>query len=513
MRDEFPHSLPGPGRMVGGVTDSLPGGGATLRGVTHHRPPGHRLRVRPSDHARPRLVAALVALLACASLAQVQAAPPLRADLQHDLDALAFREAWLGGDLDWPAVVARARDEGAVRWYHWGGSEELNLWIEAEVAPSLNAAGVRLESVRVPATRDAVDVVLADAAAGRGLGRGSVDLIWINGDNFRTLAQADLLFGPFADLIPNARWFALAEEDPAAAINRYDLGTPTLLRSIPWFAGQYVCYVDTARLPLARAPRDHAALAALARERPGRFTYVRPPDYIGTAFVQQAVVALGPAGPRLEPFLDDVALLSAAEVTRLLEPGFAYLRELEPFLLGGGGSEGERGVPVYPASAAAWERLLASGEIDLACEDNVFHAHSGVERGRLPESVRTIVFPERAMRVNKSFLAIPANAPHPAAALLLADELSSVESHLSKLALIGFPIALDLPRLSPEQRAAALEVSPDLRGLSYDDLAEHAVPDMHASWVPLIDRLWERWIAQGSGEPFADLVARLLDGS
>ena len=452
--------------------------------------------------------------------AAARSVPAVRSDLDHDASARAFRDGFLGGALDWSAVVERARTEAVVRWYHWGGSEELNTWIDAVVLPALAAEGVRVESVRVPATRDAVDVVLAEAAAGRGLGGGSVDLIWINGDNFRTLAQSDLLFGPFADRLPSAVWYALDPADPAAAINLFDLGTPTLLRSIPWFAGQYVCYVDTARLPLERAPRNHADLAALARERPGRFTYVRPPDYIGTAFVQQAVVALYAAAVAagvstadaltLDAFLNDVAELEVDEVATLLAPGFAYLRALEPFLLGGGGAEGVRGAPVYPPSASAWERLVASGEVDLACEDNVFHAQSAVERGRLPESVRTIVFPEGAMRVNKSFLAIPANAPNPAAALVLADHLSTFESHVSKLELIGYPIALDLPRLSSEQRAVALAASPDLRGIGYGDLAEHAAPDMHASWVPLIDGLWERWIAGASPLDFGDLVASAL---
>jgi putative spermidine/putrescine transport system substrate-binding protein len=441
------------------------------------------------------------------------AADPPREGLAHAPAALAFRAAFFAGELDWAQVRARAREEGAVRWYHWGGSDELNVWIETVVAPGLAEHGVRVESVRVPATRDAVDVVLAEAAAGRGLGRGSVDLIWINGDNFRALAQADLLFGPFADRLPNARWYALDPADPAAAINLSDLGTPTLLRSIPWYSGQYVCFVDTARLPLVRAPRTHADLARLARERPGRFTYVRPPDYIGTAFVQQAVVALQPDATGWRPFADDVALLAPDEVARLLEPGFTYLRALEPFLLGGGGAEGVRGAPVYPPSAAAWERLLATGEIDLACEDNVFHAQTAVERGRLPESVRAIVFPEGAMRVNKSFLTIPANAPHPAAALLLADHLSSFESQVSKLDAIGYPLGLDLARLSSEQRAVVAAASPDLRGPSYDELAAHAVPDMHASWVPLIDRVWERWIARPTELPFEALVASLLAGS
>jgi len=463
----------------------------------------------PPCRAAGRLALVLLALatLAVAAAGDVDA---LRSDLHHDPVAHAFRTAFFADELSWAQVEAQARSEGRVRWYHWGGSEELNLWIDAVVVPALAAQGVRVESVRVPATRDAVDAVLADAAAGRGVGRGSVDLIWINGDNFRSLAQADLLFGPFADRLPNARWFVLDPLDAAAAVNLYDVGTPTLLRSIPWYAGQYVCYVDTARLPLSEAPSDHAALEALARARPGRFTYVRPPDYIGTAFVQQAVLALQPDAPERAAFLADAAQLDLATIVRLLEPGFAYLRRIEPFLLGGGAAEGVRGAPVYPPTALAWERLVASGEIDLACEDNPFHASGAVERGRLPDSVRTIAFPAGLMRVNKSFLAIPANAPNPAAALLLADHLSSFESHVSKLELIGYPLALDVARLDAAQLALVAAASPDLRGLDYETLARNAIPEMHASWVPLIDRVWERFIAEASQRPFAEVVASLL---
>jgi putative spermidine/putrescine transport system substrate-binding protein len=454
------------------------------------------------------LLAALSASVPWMPLAS--AAPPLRADLAHDPDAVAFRAAFLDGALGWDAVRARAAEEGVVRWYHWGGSEDLNLWIDRVVAPELAAAGVRLESVRVPATRDAVDAVLAAAAAGRGLGAGPVDLIWINGDNFRTLVQADLLFGPFADRLPNARWFVFDPADPTSGPNLRDVGTPTGLASMPWYAGQYVCYVDTARWPVADVPRDHAGLEAWARAHPGRLTYVRPPDYVGTAFVQQALIGL--LGEGVAPFLEEVGTLDPDEVVRRLEPGFAYLRRLEPFLLGGGGADGRRGAPVYPPSAAAWERLLVSGEVDLACEDNAFHAGTGVERGRLPETVATVVFPEGLMRVNKSFLAIPANAPNPAAALLLADALSSAESHLSKLELVGFPLGLDAARLTPELRARAEAVAPELRGVTYEDLAAHAVAEMHGTWVPVIDRVWARWLAEATAEPFADVVRGALGG-
>ncbi len=446
-------------------------------------------------------------MAACASAALALAPPPIRADLDHDPAVIEFRDDFLAGDLAWDAVLERARTEGEVRWYHWGGSEDLNTWIESVVVPELAALGVRVQSVRVPDTRDAVDVILADAAVGRGLGRGAVDLVWINGDNFRALDANDLLFGPFADLVPNAVYFNLDESDPAAAVNLRDLGTPTLLRSIPWFAGQYVCYVDGVRLEPEDAPRTFVELEALARERPGRLTYVRPPNYIGTAFVQGAIVE--GSGEGVTPFLRDVATLEPAEVARLLRPAFERLRRIEPFLLGGGG-DGARGSPVYPPTAPAWERLLAGGEVDMACEDNIFHASLGAERGRLPGSVGTVIFPEGAMRVNKSFLAIPATASNPAAALVLANSLSSLESHLSKLELIGFPLALDTDRLTASQRSEVERRSPDLRGVRYEDLAANAVPDMHASWVGVIDRVWERWIALASDDEFVDVVARAL---
>jgi hypothetical protein len=85
-----------------------------------------------------------------AAPATVAPVPALRADLDHDASALAFRDAFLGGALDWPLVVERARAEGVVRWYHWGGSEELNTWIDAVVVPALAQEGVRVESVRCP---------------------------------------------------------------------------------------------------------------------------------------------------------------------------------------------------------------------------------------------------------------------------------------------------------------------------------------------------------------------------
>ena len=63
--------------------------------------------------------------------------------------------------------------------------------------------GITVNRVPLDNTADAVNKVLNEKAAGRDSG-GSIDLIWINGENFRTLKDADLLYGPFVDLLPNS---------------------------------------------------------------------------------------------------------------------------------------------------------------------------------------------------------------------------------------------------------------------------------------------------------------------
>ncbi|WDR00783.1 hypothetical protein PSC71_08550 [Devosia sp. J2-20] len=77
---------------------------------------------------------------------------------------------------------------------------------------------------RITGSNDAVDLVITEAAAGRGVGQGSVDAIWLNGENFFTLKQQDLLLGSFAQAIPNAVNFEFDAADPRAALNLGDFG-------------------------------------------------------------------------------------------------------------------------------------------------------------------------------------------------------------------------------------------------------------------------------------------------
>ncbi len=64
---------------------------------------------------------------------------------------------------------------------------------------------INLKIVRLADAADAVKRIQTEAAAGRKTG-GSVDLLWVNGENFRTLKEANLLQTGWAETLPNWRY-------------------------------------------------------------------------------------------------------------------------------------------------------------------------------------------------------------------------------------------------------------------------------------------------------------------
>lgn len=64
---------------------------------------------------------------------------------------------------------------------------------------------ITLKIVPLADAADAVKRIQTEAAAGR-KANGSVDLLWVNGENFRTLKEANLLQTGWAQTLPNWRY-------------------------------------------------------------------------------------------------------------------------------------------------------------------------------------------------------------------------------------------------------------------------------------------------------------------
>lgn len=438
-----------------------------------------------------------------ASLLALVAAGAAQAE---DAEAAQFRDGFLAGETDWSAVEARAEEEGTVNLYYWGGSDLLNVWMDRAVTPALADKGVTLNPVRITGTKDAVDLVLAEKNSGKGVGEGSVDMIWLNGENFATLKRQDALLGSFAPLLPNSANLEWNAEDPRALLNLRDFGVETDGAEVPWSGEQYVCAYNADRVDAEEVPATFAELRGYLEENPGKFTYVKPPHYIGNTFVQQAIYAHNPDGTGAEPFQSSTDDIAAEELARLIAPGIEYLRDLEPLLLDAAG-----GTPRYPEDNAALDGLFLNGEIDFNCKFGLYAVATGLATGTYPEAATQFVFPEGNMIKNKNYLAIPANAPNPAAALVLADWMTSVEAQASKLQQTGMPAGIDGWMLDDAGAQSIADASPGLVGVTQDALDANAAPDTNATLVDVIEATWLEFIERDSADSIETIVARAYE--
>ena len=122
----------------------------------------------------------------------------------------------------WEKVLTMAHGQ-TVNMYMWGGSDTTNHYIDDWVAPRLKKeAGITLHRVPVNDTKDIINQLLSDKQAGKK--NGSVDIMWINGENFLASKQNHLLFGPFVDKLPNYNHYV----DTKSENITFDWGNPLM---------------------------------------------------------------------------------------------------------------------------------------------------------------------------------------------------------------------------------------------------------------------------------------------
>ncbi len=372
----------------------------------------------------------------------------------------------------WDEVTKAARGQ-TVYFNAWAGDPQTNTFIAWVGDLASKRYGVRVEHAKLKDTAEAVTRVVAEKAAGRHSG-GSVDLIWINGPNFLTMRNRDLLFGPFAEKLPNWRYVD-TERKPS---NLVDFTVPVEGYAVPWRMAQVVFIYDEARTSPSTLPRSVPALLEWAKANPGRLTHPTVRDFLGATFLKQALYELTPNPKALQSPATDA---NFAEATA---PLWAWYDALRPHLWRAGRE--------FPATGTAQIQLLNDGEISLAISFNPADAAVSIKKGILPESARAYVL-DKGTIGNTSFVAVPYNAANKEGAMVIANLLlePEVQAQAQDPKWIGSFTVLDLERLSPDQRRL-FERPADAVGLPTNAELRASLPEPHPSWMTWIVDEWER---------------------
>lgn len=373
----------------------------------------------------------------------------------------------------WQDIVEKAKGQ-TVFFNAWGGSPSINKYIQWVNQRVKDEYGVTVKHVKLSNTSDAIRTVLAEKAAGKNSG-GTIDMIWINGENFRTMKENDLLFGPFAEQLPNFKYVDVKGKPTT----RLDFGISTDGLESPWGMAQLVFSYDSAQFDKGSLPKNIKDFLRFAKQTERRFTYPAPPDFIGVTFLKQILY---------EVVKDDTILQRAPsneEFKKATEPLWAYLEELHPLLWHKGRD--------FPKNSSEQDRLLNDFEIDFSINFNPGNASSAILNGTLPDSTRTFVLKKGTIG-NTHFVAIPYNSSSTEGAQIVSNFLISPEAQAQKAnpEIWGDPTVLKVRSLPKAERKLFADLPLGPATLSADELGK-VLPEPHPEWT---DRLKAAWIAR-----------------
>ncbi len=353
---------------------------------------------------------------------------------------------------DWQTIEQQADGE-TVYFHAWGGSQEINRYIQWAGKELKSRYNVTLNHVKVTDISETTTRLVAEKAAGKNSG-GSVDMVWINGENFKSMKDNQLLFGPFVDGLPS--WQYVDKTLPVSV----DFSEPTDGLEAPWGVGQLVFIHDAEEF--TNPPHSFVEMLSYAKAFPNRLSYPRPPEFHGTSFIKALLIELTNNDSALQK------PVTPESFERVTPPLWKYLDEFHRVAWRGGKQ--------FPAGTAETIQLLDDGQLDLAITFNPNAVYSAQTSGNLAKTTKAYAMDAGALS-NIHFLAIPWNANASAGAQVAINFLLSPEAQSRKgdITIWGDPSVLSNQYLT---------------GTAKNTQHFKSIDEPHPSWQAALEKEW-----------------------
>lgn len=368
---------------------------------------------------------------------------------------------------DFNNILEKAKGS-TVSFYGWAGDEDRNRWLNETVAPiikekydiTLNTVGMDIQDI----------LAKLSGEKQAGLEKGSIDMIWINGENFYSVKENDLLFGPFAHKLPNFEKYIDAEDEEV----KNDFGFPIEGYEVPYSKAQMVFINDSAITP--EIPVNAEEFMEYAKKYKGRVTYPALPDFTGSAFVRTLIYDI--VGH--EQFLDMKA--DKETVKTAIEPALKYLRKLNKYLW----NEGK----TFPATSGEVSNMFEDGAVVMTMSYSPYLAAANIEKGLYKDTSRTFLF-DKGTVGNTNYIAIAKNSPNKGAAMVAINEIISAEIQATQFEELKQLPVVSYDKLIDEEKEKFDSVKIGQGVLPQDELLSKRLPEMPADIVPIIEEIWQ----------------------
>ncbi|RDY26343.1 ABC transporter substrate-binding protein [Romboutsia weinsteinii] len=353
-----------------------------------------------------------------------------------------------------------------VNFYGYGGDEVMNKWFDSYVVKQMKER----YDITVKRVGMNIDEILNQLISEKQANsdKGVIDLIWINGENFKTAKENDLLFGPFVDKLPNYQNYVDGNSDDVTT----DFGTDVDGMEAPWGKAQFAVAVNSDKIK--QHITDTKSLLEVLKENPGKFTYPALPDFTSSAFVRNVIYDI--VG------YENVAELPEDEevVKKAIQPAMDYLNEIKPYLWNQG--------KTYPATTSQLDNMYSDNEVYFTMTYSPNSFLGRIESGEFSKATKIIEFNSGNLS-NTHFLAVAQNSQNKAGAMVLADFLMSIDAQGSKTDSNnwGDATVLDMNKVPADEKSKFSERS---------IVIENAVPELSAGMVPIIEKIWTQEVLE-----------------
>lgn len=355
----------------------------------------------------------------------------------------------------------------AVTFYGWGGDELLNKWLDDVFAPVMKEKyDITME--RVPMD---IDQILSQLSGELQANEeeGSIDMIWINGENFQSAKENNMLYGPFVDKLPNVQEYVDTKSEDVTL----DFAFPIEGYEAPYGKAQMVLIADTAVTP--ELPKNTDELLEFVKENKGKVTYPALPDFTGSVFVRNIIFDI--CG--VEQFLDMEA--DKETVKAAIEPALEYLRQLNPYLW----NEGK----TFPDSSTTLDNMFSDGEVVLNVTYDAFSTSVKIADGTYTDTTQSFQF-DKGTIGNTNFMAIAKNSPNKAGAMVAINEMISPQIQADRYDTLKVLPVVDYEKLTDQQKEAFDKVDLGKGNIPQEELLSKRLPEMPAKLVPVIEEIW-----------------------
>ncbi len=367
---------------------------------------------------------------------------------------------------DFKEIIEEAKGQ-AVSFYGWGGDEDRNKWLNQTLAPILkDKYDITLEVVGMD-----IDDILSKLSGEKqaGLEEGNIDMIWINGENFYSAKENNLLFGPFAEQLPNFQKYIDVDDEEV----KNDFGFPIDGYEAPYRKAQLVFINDSA--VTKETPKNTEEFMDYCKRYKGKVTYPALPDFTGSAFVRTLIYDIV-GHEQFSNMKADKEL-----VRKEIEPALKYLRELNKYLWNQG--------QTFPATLGEFNNMFEDGELVMTVSYNPYSVANNIEKGIYSDTTQTFLF-DKGTVGNTSYIAIADNSPNKAAAMVAINEIISADIQADQFKELKSLPVVSYEKLNSEEKDKFDKVDIGQGVLLQNEFLNKRLPEMPANIVPLIEEIW-----------------------